>query len=119
MEIEMEMEIETDLNKTMKIKDNENIFVSVRASKKNKSPKNYLTPTVSSINKITSKHENTIQKNQSYMSKTSSPIKRKKSKGNLLSNVNISFSKSLNYNDNLNHFTNDSDFGYDIYGHFN
>ncbi len=111
------MEPEINLNKTMKIKNNENIFVSVRTSNKNKSPKKYLAPTVSSINKKTQKFDNAFQNSQSYMSKTSSPIKRKKSKGNLLSKANSSFSKSLNYDD-LNHFTNDCDFGYDTYGHF-
>ena len=111
------METEINLNKTMKIKNNENIFVSVRVSNKNKSPKKYLAPTVSSINKKTQKFDTTFQKNQCSISKPSSPIKRKKSKGNLLTKANSSFSKSLNYDD-LNHFTNDSDFGYDTYGHF-
>ena len=77
-----------------------------------------MTPTVSSINKITQKFDNTSQQTQITMSKTSSPIKRKKSKGNLLSKANSSFSKSLNYDDDLNHFTNEFDFGYDTYGHF-
>ena len=114
----METKIANNLNKTMKIVNNQNIFVSVRAANKHKLNKNYLTPTVSSINKTTPKFDNTLQKSQSYMSKTSSPIKRKKSKGNLLSKANSSFSKSLNYDDDLNHFTNEFDFGYDTYGHF-
>ena len=114
----METEIGNNLHKTMKFKNNKNKFVSMQTSNKKKSPKNFLTPTVSSINKITQKFDNTSQQTQITMSKTSSPIKRKKSKCNLLSKANRSLSKSLNYDDNLNHFTNDTNFGYDTYEHF-
>jgi hypothetical protein len=111
------METENILNKTMKHKTHENIFVSVRASNKKKSPKHFLTPTISSMNKKTQKFENTFQNPQSNMSKTSCPMKRKKS-DMLLSKANSSFCKTLNYEDNLHHFTNNSEIGYDTYGHF-
>lgn len=110
----MEIEIENDLHKTMKIKNNKNIFVSVRQTVVNKNmTKNYLSPTVSSINKKNSKFDNPTQQNIKYsMNKTTSPIKRSKSNGNIL------LSRSFSNSDNLNHFTNNPDLGYDIYGHF-
>ena len=100
------MEIQDNLDKTMKIKKNQNIFVSVRGKDVKKKSVNYLSPTASSINKA------------SNLSRTTPSLKRKDSK---LSNINRSFSKTFDsnvYYDDLNHFGNDDNLGYDIYNHF-
>ena len=114
------MEIHNQLNKTMKIKRNENIFVSVRATDTNasKKPTNYLSPTVSSINKQSPKfvkRPTSASSNISNLSRTTPSLKRKESI--LSSKLNKSFDYNVYY-DNLNHFTNNENFGYDIYDHF-
>ena len=112
------MELENDLNKTMKIKRNENIFVSVRRENKNKSTKNYLSPTVSSVNKTTQKFNNrpsSSTSNTTNFSKTT-PLSSRREKLN-----NISLSKTQNctiYYDKLHHFDCSDDLAYDPYGHF-
>ena len=116
------MEIENNLKKTMKIKRNENIFVSVRREDKNKSTKNYLSPTISSINKTTQKFNNRPSSsctNKTNFSKTTSDIFRRKTVNN--PNEQKLLSKSSNsiiYHDNLHHFDCTDNIIYDPYGHF-
>lgn len=115
------MEIQDNLDKTIKIKKNQNIFVSVRGKDVKKKTVNYLSPTASSINKQSQKCVNrpsSASSKASNLSRTIPSLKRKDSK---LSNINRSFSKTFDsnvYYDDLNHFGNDDNIGYDIYNHF-
>ena len=112
------IDTENELNKTMKIKKNENIFISVRAENPNKPKnrviKNYLTPTVSSINKQSQKCISRPSSSSSNLSKTI-PLSSRRNR------INRSLSKSENcgiYYDVLNHFDDSDNLNYDTYGHF-
>lgn len=118
-------DIENELNKTMKVKRNENIFVSVRSPDKiknkikNKTNKNYLKPTTSSINKTCQKFNNKPYSNRTNLSNTTT-ISSRREKINT-SNQNRPLSRSLNcivYYDKLDHFGDNNNLSYDTYGHF-
>ena len=109
---------ENELNKTMKIKRNENIFISVRGENpnkpKNKVTKHYLTPTACSINRTTQKFISRPLSSSSNLSNASSILSRR-------DRINRSLSKSANcgtYYDDLNHFGDCDNLNYDTYGHF-
>jgi len=117
----MELENE-DLKKTIKLKKNENVFVSVRRKNKHKSIKNYLRPTASSINKTTQKFINRPYSSSSNITNLSKTIQLSRRTQNVnTSNKNRMLSKSQNstiYYDNLHHFDSSDNLGYDPYGHF-
>lgn len=120
--------IENDnLNKTMKIKRNENIFVSVRRADINtkRTNKHYLTPTASSINKTTQKFiDRPSSSNTNLTTRPLSRISLSKTTPTSSRREKINtraLSKSQNcivYYDNLHHFDCSDDLAYDPYGHF-
>jgi hypothetical protein len=101
------------LNKTIKLNKNSGLIRTLSVSKKKNKPKNYLSDTISSSNKKTVKFENTKQqalystKILNYNAKLYQTYRQK-------SNI----SESIYYYDNFNHFSNNSDFGNDPFGHF-
>lgn len=114
----------SELNKTIKLKKTENIFVSVRAPGrvKNKTTKNYLNPTASSMNKSCQKFINrpsSSSSNRTNFSNTT-PLSSRKEKINT-TNQPRQLSRTLNsniYYDNLDHFGDNNNLNYDPYGHF-
>lgn len=114
-----------NLNKTLK-SNNDRVRALSMSKKKNKESHHYLMETASSLNKKKIKYENTLHKSvisNSQKSNTVPIYSRQRSQ----SQQQQSFSKSsyrwesndnIQFNDKLNHFSPDNDFGNDPFGHF-
>jgi hypothetical protein len=105
------MNCSSNLNKTVKLNKNNQLKRTLSISKKTK---NYLSETISSINKKTVKFDN-AKLTPKNSTKSSTKVLNYNAKIYQLykpkSNVSAYF-------DNLNHFSNNCDFGNDPFGHF-
>jgi hypothetical protein len=98
------------LNKTLKINKNNQLIRTVSISKKTNKPKNYLSETVSSMNKKNVKFDNIKRTSKNSTKALLSYTTKCRQKSNI--------SENIFYFDNLNHFSNNCDFGNDPFGHF-
>ena len=117
-----------NLNKTLKEYDQQIRILSV-SKKNNKESHHYLTDTVSSLNKKTIKYENTLHKsvnsNASNIQKSNTPPIYYRQRSNSQPHPFLSKSsyqwesnENIQFNDKLNHFSPNNDFGHDPFGHF-
>jgi hypothetical protein len=104
------------LNTTLKL-NNTNEFREVSV-KKNKQPKGYLADTASSINKKKIKYVETIQPPQTRRMSSCSQKQERQSISIYKTFCRLDSSENHQYHDKLNHFSENSDFGNDPFGHF-
>lgn len=108
------------LNTTLKL-NNGYRSREVSVSKKNKQPKGYLADTASSINKKKIKYVETIQPISTNQTRLMSSCSQKQERQTIsLSKMfcRLDSSENHQYHDKLNHFSENSDFGNDPFGHF-